>query len=215
MIVDALGPDLVAVRRHRPGSDGGLMPVDPNAARQLGQRHHRRPAAAVAADVPRDPRARPRLVGGVRVVVRAVRERLHRRLPRPPPRHHLVGCVPRSARRQGARARGDVHARRARHVLDAAGGDHRRPRVHHQHLPHGRQLEGRQRSGQQARQVEDVRAAAGRRVRAVAVVRRRRRVGVDVAAVDRRSCCRCSSGAHYLWYATRAVARAGAARQVA
>ena len=57
--------------------------------------------------------------------------------------------------------------------------------VRHQRLPHVRRGEGCQRAGQQARQVEDVRAAARRGLRAVAVVRGRREVAVGVAAVDR------------------------------
>ena len=73
---------------------------------------------------------------GVRAVVRAVRQRRHRRLPRPPARHHPLGRLPRPAGRQGARARGDVRARRRRRVLDGAGRDHRRPRGGHQRLPH-------------------------------------------------------------------------------
>ena len=68
-IVDALGPDLVAagaMRRALERSEVELMPVDPERAGHVGQRRHRRPAAAVAADVLGHPRRRPRLVGGVR-----------------------------------------------------------------------------------------------------------------------------------------------------
>ena len=60
--------------------------LDPSALATLGQRHHRRPAAAVAADVLGHPGPRQRALGGVRAVVRALRQRRVRRLRRPPPR---------------------------------------------------------------------------------------------------------------------------------
>ena len=62
----------------------------------------------------------------VGAVVRALLQRRHRRLPRPPARHHVGRGVPRSARRQGAGARCDVHAREHGRVLGGAGDHHRR-----------------------------------------------------------------------------------------
>ena len=99
------------------------------------------------------------------LVVRAVRQRRHRRLPGPPPRGHDRRRVPRPAGRQGAGARRDVHPRQQRHVLDRAGRHHRRPRAGDQPLPHLRRGQGRQRAGQQDRQVEDAHPAARGRLR--------------------------------------------------
>ena len=179
------------------------MPVDPTALANVGQRRHGRPAAAVAADVPRDPRGQPGLVGGVRVVVRAVRQRRHRRLPRPPPRHDhrrvrsstrsptRCSCSGRCSRSSPATCSGSCRCAiiAAREFIIS---------VYRTVV----ELEGRQRAGQQA-------GASGRRscqqfavgFALLAVVRRRREVVVELAAVDRRRARRCVSGAQYLWHA--------------
>ena len=86
-----------------------------------------------------DDRGHGRIVGRVPRVVRALRHRRHRRHPRSPSRHDAVRRVPRPARRQGARARGDVRARARGRVLVAARRADRRARDRDQHVPqHGR-----------------------------------------------------------------------------
>ena len=74
----------------------------------------------------RDDRWHRRLVASVRPLVRAVRHRWHRRVPRAAARHDAVGRVPRPARRQGARPRRDARAGQAGRVLVAAGRADRR-----------------------------------------------------------------------------------------
>ena len=163
----------------------GLMPVDPSAIKTWANLVTVARVLIAPFMLVLIPDDAGWLVGGVRAVVRAVRQRRHRRLPGPPPRRHQPRGVPRPAGRQGARARRDVHPRRQRHVLDRAGASSSSAReLAHQPVPHVRGREGRQRAGQQDRQVEDVRAAAGGRLRHHAAHRARREVAVERPAVD-------------------------------
>ena len=109
-----------------------------------------------------------------------------------------VGRVPRSARRQGPRARRHVHARRQRRVLGRAGRDHRGARVRHQHVPHRRRREGRQRAGQQDGQEQDAGPAAGRRLRPAAADGGRRDVAVERRSCGSPWCWPWSAGGQYL-----------------
>ena len=128
-------------------------------------------------------------------------ERRHRRLDRPPPRRDVGRRVPRSARRQGARARRDVHPRVDRRVLGGAGDHHRRPRGGHQRVPGDRRRPRDQRAGEQARQVQDGVPADGRRLRAAAARRRSTRRGCGTGSCGLRSCSPWSAARQYMWVA--------------
>ena len=126
-VVDALGPDLVAVAAMTSSYSPDAITTWANAvtvARVL-----------VVADPVRDDHRRRRLVAGAGAVDRAVRQRRHRRLAGPPPGRHPLGGLPRPAGRQGARARRHVHAGALRRVLDRARAHHHRPRGRHQRVP--------------------------------------------------------------------------------
>ena len=92
--------------------------------------------------------------------------------------------VPRSAGRQGAGDRGDGLPGQQRRVLDRAGHHHRRPRAGHQPVPHVRRCQGRQRAGQQDRQVEDAHPTTVGRIRHCPADRPRCQVVVERPVVD-------------------------------
>ena len=96
--------------------------------------------------------------------------------------------------RQGARARGDVHARAQRHVLDRPGRHHRRAGVRDQHVPHGGRLSRDQRAGQSDGEEQDAGPAAGRRVRPLAAHRHQRERGCGTASSGWPSCSPSSAG---------------------
>ena len=102
-----------------------------------------------------------------------------------PARHHALRRVPRSAGRQGARARRDGHARVRGSVLVATGGHRRRARVHHQRVPLvlGPPRPGRARDAMG--EGEDRRAGSRRRLRAAAT-QREPSLGRQHHVVDRR-----------------------------
>ena len=209
-IVDALGPDLVAA-----GGLGGrrrLTMVDPAKLATWANavtvgRLLLSPLMFLV--IPDDNRGS---WVGVRAVVRAVRQRRHRRLPRPPARRDQRRV--RSSTRSPTRCSCSGRCSRSSPATCSGScpvADHRRPRVRHQRVPHGRRGEGRQRAGQQAGQVQDALPAARRRVRALAVVRGRRASGCGTSLLWIAVVLAVVSGAQYL--AAHAEAADGATAQ--
>ena len=106
----------------------------------------------------------------VHPLVRAVRHRWHRRVPRSAARHDAIGRLPRPARRQGARPRRDARAGQAGRVLVVAGRADRRARDRDQHVPQHGGPSGHHDPGASGREGQDRVPAVRSRVRVAAVV---------------------------------------------